>query len=46
MTATSLVPQAAAVAGISFSQLLDRLIEHARGRELTCAHGAIAVVQS
>ncbi|MEW6673411.1 MAG: D-alanine--D-alanine ligase [Thermodesulfobacteriota bacterium] len=27
MTATSLLPQAAAVAGISFSQLLDRLIQ-------------------
>jgi D-alanine-D-alanine ligase len=27
MTATSLYPQAAAAAGISFSRLLDRLIE-------------------
>ena len=27
MTATSLLPQAAVVAGISFSKLLDRLIE-------------------
>ena len=27
MTRTSLLPQAAQVAGISFSQLLDRLIE-------------------
>jgi D-alanine-D-alanine ligase len=27
MTATSLYPQAAAAAGISFSELLDRLIE-------------------
>ena len=27
MTATSLLPQAAGVAGITFSQLLDRLIE-------------------
>jgi D-alanine-D-alanine ligase len=27
MTATSLLPQAALVAGISFSQLLDKLIE-------------------
>jgi len=35
MTATSLLPQAAAAAGISFSQLLDRLIELGmEGREV------------
>jgi len=33
MTATSLFPQAAAAAGISFSQLLDRLIELALERD-------------
>jgi D-alanine-D-alanine ligase len=36
MTATSLLPQAAAAAGLSFSQLLDRLIDlalrHHRGQ--------------
>jgi D-alanine-D-alanine ligase len=37
MTATSLFPQAAAVSGYSFSQLLDKLIQlsiedHQRGR--------------
>ena len=32
MTATSLVPQEAAAAGISFAQLLERLMELGRGR--------------
>ncbi len=45
MTATSLYPEAAAVAGLSFSALCDALVKNARARGTTTRNAPIALPQ-
>jgi D-alanine-D-alanine ligase len=45
MTATSLYPEAAAVAGLSFSALCDALVKNARARGATTRNAPIALPQ-